>query len=202
MRVPKPNVIRRLYAWTLSWAERPGGFWALGIFSFVEASVFPIPPDPLLMALCYGKPRQWWSFALLCTGASVAGGMFAWWIGAQLWHLTGQFFFAVIPGFTPERFETVQTLYNRNAFLAILAAAFTPIPYKIFTVASGVFRVALGTLVLASVVGRGARYLLVGGVIRIFGPVIKPHLEKHLETVTLISFLLAILSFLALKWLR
>jgi membrane protein YqaA with SNARE-associated domain len=199
---PRPNLIRRLYQWTLSWSERPGGTRALIGLSFIESSFFPIPPDPLLAALCFGQPKKWWKFALWCTIASVAGGVFGWWIGMQFWHLAQDFFFRVIPGFTPEIFAKVRDLYHENAFMAILGAAFTPIPYKVFTIASGVFEVAFGTLVAASVVGRGARFFLVAGVIRAFGPAIKPHLEKYLEVASIVMFLLGIAGFVAIKWMH
>jgi len=199
---PRPNIIRRLYAWTLSWAERPGGTRAMAILSFFESSFFPIPPDPLLAALTFSKPKDWWKFAFWCSAASVAGGVFGWWIGLQFWHLTQDLFFRFVPGFTPEVFAKVQELYLENAFLAILGAAFTPIPYKVFTIASGVFEVALPVLIGASIVGRSARFFMVAGVIRLFGPAIKPHLEKYLEWASVILFLLGIAGFAALKWMH
>lgn len=201
-RAPRPNWIRRLYAWTLSWAERPGGARAMAVLSFFESSFFPIPPDPLLMALTYSKPKAWWKFAFWCTASSVAGGVFGWWIGLQFWHVTQEFFFRVVPGFSPEVFEQVQALYLENAFLAILGAAFTPIPYKVFTIASGVFEVGLTVLVGASILGRGARFFLVAAVIRLFGPAIKPHLEKYLEWASVVMFLLGVAGFVAIKWIR
>jgi membrane protein YqaA with SNARE-associated domain len=198
----RPNVIRRLYNWTLSWTERPGGTRAMAVLSFLEASFFPIPPDPLLAALTFSKPKDWWKFAGCCTAASVAGGVLGWWIGLQFWHLTQDLFFRFVPGFTPEVFAKVQQLYLDNAFLAILGAAFTPIPYKVFTIASGVFEVALPILIGASIFGRGARFFMVAGVIRMFGPAIKPHLEKYLEWASVILFLLGLAGFAAIKWMH
>lgn len=199
---PRPNSIRRLYDWTLSWADRPGGKRAMVGLSFIESSFFPIPPDPLLMALCFGKPKDWWKYALWCSIASVAGGVFGWWIGMTFWQATETFFFKMVPGFTPELFAMVQEKYNENAFLAILTAAFTPIPYKVFTIASGVFKVGLTTLISASIIGRSARFFMVAGTIRLFGPAIKPHLEKYLEVAAITMFLLGLAGFLALKWLH
>lgn len=198
----RPNIIRRLYNWTLSWAERPGGTRAMATLSLFEASFFPIPPDPLLAALTFSKPKDWWKFAGWCTAASVVGGVLGWWIGLQFWHLTQDLFFRFVPGFTPEVFAKVQQLYLDNAFLAILGAAFTPIPYKVFTIASGVFEVALPILIGASIFGRGARFFMVAGVIRMFGPAIKPHLEKYLEWASVILFLLGLAGFAAIKWMH
>jgi membrane protein YqaA with SNARE-associated domain len=116
--------------------------------------------------------------------------------------LTQDLFFRFVPGFTPEVFAKVQQLYLDNAFLAILGAAFTPIPYKVFTIASGVFEVALPILIGASIFGRGARFFMVAGVIRMFGPAIKPHLEKYLEWASVILFLLGLAGFAAIKWMH
>jgi membrane protein YqaA with SNARE-associated domain len=132
----------------------------------------------------------------------VVGGVLGWWIGLQFWHLTQDLFFRFVPGFTPEVFAKVQQLYLDNAFLAILGAAFTPIPYKVFTIASGVFEVALPILIGASIFGRGARFFMVAGVIRMFGPAIKPHLEKYLEWASVILFLLGLAGFAAIKWMH
>lgn len=198
---PKQNILRRLYAWTLHWSETRYAVPALCLISFVESSFFLIPPDVLLIAMCFATPKKWWKLALYCTLASVAGGVFGWFIGHAFWDVTQGFFFKV-PGFTRERFDLVQTLFKENAFLAIFGAAFTPIPYKIFTLASGVFNVDLGTLVSASLFGRGGRFFLVAGLIRLFGPTIRPFLEKHFELTACGLFLLGILGFVALRFLH
>ncbi|MCX7827483.1 MAG: DedA family protein, partial [Verrucomicrobiae bacterium] len=132
----RPHLIRRLYDWTLGWAERPGGAWALFLIAFAESSVFPIPPDVLLLALCVGAPKKSFRFALICASGSVLGGMAGYLIGSAAWHIVKDFFIPFV--FSQEAFEKVQSLYQGNAFVAILTAAFTPIPYKVFTVAAGV----------------------------------------------------------------
>jgi membrane protein YqaA with SNARE-associated domain len=116
--------------------------------------------------------------------------------------MTQNFFFSVVPGFTPEVFAKVQQLYADNAFLAILTAAFTPIPYKVFTVAAGVFAISIPTLILASIIGRGGRFFLVGGIIRFFGPRAKPFLEKNFEWATVLLLVLFIGGFAAIKYLK
>ena len=196
------NPLRKLYFWTLHWADTQYALPALFIISFAESSFFPIPPDVLLIAMCFSKPQQWWKFAFWCTIASVLGGMFGWWLGMGFWHLTEDFFFRVIPGFKPEVFALVQERYNENAFLAIVTAAFPPIPYKVFTVASGVFGVPLLTVVLGSLLGRGLRFFFVSGLIRASGPKIKPFLEKHFEIATAVLAVIGIGGFFALKFLR
>jgi membrane protein YqaA with SNARE-associated domain len=196
------NPLRKLYFWTLHWAETKYAVPALFALSFTESSFFPIPPDVLLIALCFAQPRKWIYYGAVCTVASVLGGMLGWYLGLGFWHLADEFFFRVIPGFTPELFEVVRQKYNENAFLAILTAAFTPIPYKVFTIASGVFQVSLWTLVISSILGRGMRFFLVCGLIRGFGPRIKPFLEKHFEVATLLLLGVAVLGFVAIKYLH
>ncbi len=196
------NPLRKLYYWTLHWADTPYALPALVLISFLESSFFPVPPDVLLMAMCFANPRRWMIFAAWCTVGSVAGGVLGWYIGFGFWGVTQNFFFDVIPGFTPEVFAKVETFYQGNAFLAILTAAFTPIPYKVFTIAAGVFQVAIPVLIAASIVGRGARFFLVAGLIRGFGPAVKPFLEKHFEVASILLLLLGVGGFLALKMLH
>ena len=195
------NLFRRLYDWVVRWAESRYGTAALAAVAFAESSFFPIPPDPLQIALSVGRPRRSLWFAAVSTVCSVAGGIVGWLIGIWFWNTTSSFFFHYIPGFTVENFQFVQERYQQSAFLTILAAAFTPIPYKVFTIASGVFEVALTTLVVASVIGRGARFFLVGTLLYWFGPRVQRLLERYLELAALVLFVLLVGAFLLLKWL-
>ena len=188
-------LLRRLYDWTLSWAESRWGPAALAALAFSEAVFFPIPPDPLLMALALGKPRYALRFAALCTGASVLGAVGGYFVGVWLWQAVDQFFFAYVPGFTEANFSYVQLKYEENAFLAIFAAAFTIIPFKVFTIASGVFQVGLGTLVGASVLGRGLRFLSVALLLQWLGPRAKDFIDRHFNTLTVFFFALLVLGF-------
>ncbi len=203
--------LRRLYDWTLSWAETPYGTPALFILAFMEASFFPIPPDVLLMALALSKPKRAWIFSLVSTLGSVSGAILGWYIGSSLWasfgvaaecpdYAGGAWLFEHIPGFACDKFGVVEGLYQDNAWLALFTAAFTPIPFKIFTVAAGVFQIALPTLLLASAVGRGGRFFLVGGLIWKFGPPIKEFIEKRFEVLTLVFTILLVGGFLAIKY--
>lgn len=189
--------LRRLYDWTLSWAETRWGPAALGVLAFTESSFFPIPPDPLLMALCLGKPEKSFRFSLLCTTASVVGGLFGYAIGFYLWNSVGHLFFSYVPGFTEKNFLYVQSKYQENAFLAIFAAAFTPIPYKVFTVASGVFQTGTTVLITASVLGRGMRFFGVAALLRWLGPPAKHFIDRYFNLLTVIFFLLVALGFWA-----
>lgn len=194
------NVLRRLYDWTVGWAERPGSTWALFAIAFVESSVFPVPPDVLLLALSVGAPRRAFWFAAVCSVGSVLGGMLGYLIGYSAWHVAKGFFIPYV--FSQAVFDQVQVLYQGNAFVAILTAAFTPIPYKVFTVAAGVFHVSFPTLVLASVLGRSARFFAVAGVIYLFGPQVKGLIEKYFDWLAWALLALGVGGFLALKFLR
>ncbi|HEX5500773.1 MAG TPA: hypothetical protein VFX03_16170, partial [Thermomicrobiales bacterium] len=162
----------------------------MALISFAESSFFPIPPDVLQIALSVSKPRRSFFYAAVSAAASVLGGIAGWYIGYALWSSMGEYFFEYVPGFSHENFDMVSRLYGENAFLAILAAAFTPIPYKVFTIGAGVFHEAapLRTLVLASVLGRSGRFFLVAACTYFFGARAKAILEKHFEWPTLVLF--------------
>lgn len=189
------GVLRRLYDWTLSWADSRWGPAALAALAVSESVFFPIPPDPLLMALALGKPRHALRFAALCTAASVLGGVGGYFVGVWLWQSVDQFFFAYVPGFTEANFRYVQSKYEENAFLAIFAAAFTVIPFKVFTIASGVFEVGLGVLVGASALGRGLRFFSVALLLRWLGAPAKDFIDRHFNTLTVVFFVLLVLGF-------
>ena len=197
----KPNLLKQLYAWVLRWADTKYGRPALFLIAFVESSFFPIPPDVLLIALCMGAPKNGFKFALICAAGSVLGGALGYYIGYGFYEQIGQ---PIISAFhAEEKFVHVGELYGNNAFLAIVTAAFTPIPYKVFTIAAGVFHesVGLGTLMLASSIGRTARFALVAGAIYYFGPPVKRLLDQYLELFTILFTVLLIGSFFAIKYL-
>ena len=198
---PRRGLLRRLYDWVLSWADSPYGLTGLAAISFAESSFFPIPPDVLQIALSVAKPRRSFLYAAVSAVASVAGGILGWASGRGLWHLVASWFFTYVPGFSQEKFDYVQSLYQSNAFLAIFAAAFTPIPYKVFTIAAGVCAVPLGTLVAASALGRGARFFLVATATYFCGDAAKRFLDRYLELITLLLLVAIVAGFLAIKFL-
>jgi membrane protein YqaA with SNARE-associated domain len=195
----RPHLLRRLYDWTLAWSERPGGAWALFLLALAESSFFPVPPDVLLLALCVGAPRKSFRFALICSVGSVLGGMAGYAIGWGAWQAVRPLFIPWI--FSQASFDTVATLYRGNAFVAILTAAFTPIPYKVFTVAAGVFEVSFWALVLASVIGRSARFFAVAGTIYLFGATVKTLIERYFDRLAWALLILGVLGFVAIKYL-
>ena len=197
---PRRHLIRRLYDWTVGWADRPGGTWALFVIAFAESSFFPIPPDVLLIALCVGAPHASFRFALVCSVGSVAGGAFGWLLGAGAWHLLRDAFIPYV--FAQSTFDHVQQLYRGNAFIAILTAAFTPIPYKVFTVAAGVFEVSLPTLLVASAIGRSARFFMVASVFFFFGRQMRVLIERYFDLLTWAFLALGIAGFLTIRYFR
>ena len=133
----------RLYDWVLHWSGHRHAQPALFLIALVEASVFPIPPDVLLMSMTLSRPKRGVRFALIATAGSVVGGLIGYAIGWGLWQLVEEPFFRYLGGFgfTADNFSAVQVAYRNNAFLALFTAGFTPIPFKVFTIAAGVFQV-------------------------------------------------------------
>jgi len=199
--IPKPNIIRRLYAWTVSWADHPGGTWALFLIAFAESSFFPIPPDVLLLALCFGAREKWLKYAAVCTLGSVLGGIAGWGIGYGLRDTVAIPLLNIFDtsGHTQVK---IQTWYDAHGFWGILIAAVTPIPYKVFTVFSGMANYSLPLLIGASIVGRGFRFFFVAALIRVFGQTVRPFIEKHLEWCFIIGTLMVIGGFVVLKFVR
>ncbi len=199
-KAPRPNLLKRLYNWVLHWADTPYGVPALFVLAFLESSFFPIPPDVLLIALCMGAARKSFKFAAWCAVGSVLGGIGGYYIGFAAEPVGRWIIFDLLH--YGAAWDKVAELYGGNAFLAILGAAFTPIPYKVFTIAAGVFheQVPLLTLVAASAIGRTARFMLVAGTIFYFGPPVKRLLDRYLEWAALGLFGLGVLGFVAIKY--
>ncbi len=191
--------IRRMYDWVLSWAHTRYGTPALATLSFAESSVFPIPPDVLLIALCLGDRRKWVWFAAMCSLASLLGGLLGYLIGWGFWSVVDQWFYAYVPGFTPEAFEKVQGLYEKWDFWIVFIAAFTPIPYKVITITAGVFGINLAAFSVATAIGRSARFFLVAFLIYWFGEPITRFIDKWFNWLTLLFVALLIGGFLALR---
>lgn len=192
------NPIRRVYDWVLSWAETPYGMPALFVLAFMESSFFPIPPDVLLIALALAVPTRSFRFALCCTVGSVLGGLFGYFIGYALWSTFEPYLINRV--FSQETFDAVTGKYKDYGELAVFIAAFTPIPYKVFTVAAGVAKLNILGFTGASIVGRGARFFLVAMIIRALGPRAKLWIDKYFNMVTVIGTLLLIGGFLVIKF--
>ncbi len=198
----RPGVLKGLYRWVLHWADTPYGTPALFALSFAESSFFPIPPDVLQIALSVSKPRRSFYYAAVSVVASVLGAVLGWFIGFALWTTIGGFVMAHFGwlGFTQENFDTVADLYRQYGFMAILVAAFTPLPFKVFTITAGIFNIGLPVLLIASVLGRSARFFAVAACMYIFGPPVKELIDKYFELAMIVFAVLLIGGFVLITW--
>ncbi|HKY95807.1 MAG TPA: YqaA family protein [Kiloniellales bacterium] len=192
-------MLRRLYDWTLSLSARPGALWALAAVAFIESSIFPIPPDVLIIPMVLAARGRAWLIAGTATVASVLGGFAGYGIGYFLFQEIGQ---PIIDFYGyGEEFVAFRDRYNAWGFWIVAAAGFTPFPYKVITIASGAFELDLMTFAVASVASRGARFFLVAALLHRFGPPIKAFIERYLGLLTAIFFVLLIGGFVAIKYL-
>ena len=201
----KWHLHRRLYDWVLHWARTPYGSWALFVLAFAESSFFPVPPDVLLAPLTLGARQKWWRFGLSCSLASVVGGVLGYAIGHWLWFDGTEFSglavwcFGHIPGFGETEFDQAQRWYDSYNFWIVFAAGFTPLPYKVITITAGACDIDFVVFVIASAVGRSARFFLVAGLFARFGPTIKPFIDRYFNWLCVIFVLLLLGGFLVLK---
>ena len=168
-------MVRRLYDWVLHWAETPYSTWALFLLAFSESSFFPIPPDVLLIALAVAKPSKALRYALVCSVGSVLGGCLGYLIGYEFMAAVGQKIVDFY-GLT-DKVAYIQSLYQQYDAWAVGIAGFTPIPYKVFTIAAGMFKIDFPVFIVASLLSRSARFFLVGGLIYKFGPSIQGFID-------------------------
>ena len=178
-------------------AEKPYALWTLALISFVESSVFPIPPDVLLIPMVLATPSRAWLIAGVCTVSSVAGGLAGYAIGALLFETLGQpilEFYGYL-----ERFAEFQASYNEWGAWIVFGAGLTPFPYKVITIASGVTGLDPATFMIASVVGRGLRFFAVAALLWWFGVPIRRFIERNLGWLTVLFFVLLFGGFLVLK---
>lgn len=190
--------LRSMYDWTMHWADRPHALAALFLIAVVESSVFPIPPDVLLIAIVAAAPRSWMKAAALCAAGSVLGALGGYLIGHAFMATLGQ---SIVEFYNAQHhWAKVVELYNGEWGVWFLAAAaFTPIPYKVATIAAGATGMALVPFVLVSLLGRAARFFLVAGLLRLFGPKIREHLERNFDLAALAFLVLLVGGFLVLK---
>ncbi len=193
--------LKKLYDWVLHWAETPYGPLALFLLALAESSFFPVPPDPLLIALCLGAIKKSWRLAFYTSVASVIGGIIGYLIGFGVWETVDSFFFKYIPGFTESLFQNVMLNYQKYGFWYVFAAGFTPIPYKVFTIASGVFKLNFFLFLIASTISRSLRFFAVAALFRKFGPGIKGFIDKYFNLLAILFFILLVGGFLFIKFL-
>jgi membrane protein YqaA with SNARE-associated domain len=190
-------MLKRLYNWVLHWADSPYGGWALFLLAFSESSFFPIPPDVLLIALAVGKPERSLKYAAICTAGSVIGGVAGYIIGWQFMAGVGEKIVDFY-GLT-EKVAYIGTLYHQYDAWAVGVAGFTPIPYKVFTITAGAFKINFLVFFLASLVSRAARFFIVGGLIYAFGPSIKVFIDKYFNILAVVFTILLVAGIFLIK---
>jgi len=190
--------LRALYDWTLHWAETPQALTALFIIAVAESSVFPVPPDVLLIAIVAARPDAWIRAAALCTAGSVVGGVIGYAIGAGFMATAGQ---AIVDFYQAQAaWDRVVALYTgRWGVWFLAAAAFTPIPYKVATIAAGATLMPFAPFVVVSALGRAGRFVLVAAILRVFGPQVRRRLEANFDLAALLFFVLLVGGFLVLR---
>ena len=192
-------MLRRLYDWTLSLAAHPRALWALAVVAFVELSVFPIPPDVLMIPMVLAAPRRAWLIAGVATFASVLGGLAGYWIGATLFDQLGQ---PILEFYgKADRFDEFRLRYNEFGAWAVLIAGVTPFPFKVITILSGATGLNLPIFVVASVIARGLRFFVVAALLRAFGPPIRDFIEDRLGLVFTLFCMVFVGGFAAVHYL-
>ena len=191
-------MLRRLYDWTMRHAGGPEAPRWLAVTSFAEASFFPIPPDAMLAPMVLARPERAWRYATICTLASVAGGAAGYAIGYFLEDV-GRWLLALMG--QHGGLEAFRDWYDRWGVWVILIKGLTPIPYKLVTIASGLAAFSFPVFMAASVVTRGARFFLVAGLLKAFGPSVREFVEKRLYVVTGAVALFIVLALVAVRYL-
>jgi membrane protein YqaA with SNARE-associated domain len=188
-------MLHKLYQWMLAKAAHPRAEWWLAAFAFMEASFFPIPPHPLLGLMCLARPERAIRFGLICTLASVTGGLLGYAIGHFVYEAVGQQILHAL-GLTA-KFPVAACYLRQYGAEIILIKGATPIPFKLITITAGFVGLSLVTFLWASILSRGFQFLLVGVLFWKFGATIKPWIEKYLAPLTALFLVLIVGGFVA-----
>jgi membrane protein YqaA with SNARE-associated domain len=196
--VQKVGWIRQIYDRCLLWVQTPAGVWALFFIAVAESSFFPIPPDVFLMVLCISVPRKSFRYAAICAAGSVIGGAIGYGLGMGFMDTIGV---KILEWYgLHDKYEVVQDLYRQYDALAVGAAGFTPLPYKLFTITAGAFKINFVTFMLVSILSRSARFFLVAAFIYKFGAPVRHFIERYFNILTILFFILLIGGFLVVKY--
>ncbi len=189
-------MLRGLYNWTMSLAQSRFAYWILAVISFVEASVFPIPPDAMIIPMVIAKPRRAFFIAGISTIFSVLGGALGYYIGAVLMIELGK---PILEFYHLQNsFANFAVFFNDNGIWALLISGVTPFPFKVVTILSGATGLNFVTFVLASIVARALRFFIVAALLWKFGEPIREFIEKRLGWVFVAFMVLLIGGFLVL----
>jgi membrane protein YqaA with SNARE-associated domain len=185
-----------LYAKSMQWARHKYATYWLALVSFTESSFFLIPPDVMLAPMSLAKPDKAWFYALVTTVASVLGGLLGYLIGSFAFELIEPYIHSM--GYW-HKFELAQQWFTDYGFWAILLAGFTPIPYKVFTIASGVAGMLLVPFILGSLIGRGGRFFLVASLMYWGGEALEQRLHKMVDVLGWVTVVLVVVGYLLFK---
>lgn len=193
------NLLRRSKEWMESFAEKPGAMWTLFLLAFIESSFFPLPPDILLIAIAVGAPKKAFKAALWCSAGSVFGGAIGYLIGWGLMESVGM---KIVDFYHAQSaWQTVVDAYRSEVGIWFLAgAAFTPIPYKVATIAAGATQMDFLSFITVSAIGRSARFFLVGALFFFFGASIKTYIDKYFDKLSIAFLVLLVGGFIAIKY--
>ena len=192
-------MLRKLYDWVFRLAEHRRATWALAGVSFAESSVFPIPPDVLLIPMVLAKRHKWIFYATICQIASILGAYLGYMIGSVLYESIGKPILAFYG--KEDAFDKITQWNDRWGGWGILLAAVTPFPYKVITIFSGFTHISLVQFTIVSVIGRGLRFFLVSGLIYYFGEPVREFIEKRLGLMFTLAMVLLVGGFVAVKFL-
>jgi len=191
--------IRQIYDKSLLWVQSPSGVWALFLLAVAESSFFPIPPDVFLMVLCIAVPKRSFRYAAICAVGSVVGGAIGYGLGLGFMDTLGV---KILDWYgLQDKYAVVQDLYQQYDALAVGAAGFTPLPYKLFTITAGAFKINFVTFMLMSIVSRSARFFLVAALVYKFGAPIRHFIERYFNLLSILFFILLIGGFLVIRFL-
>ncbi len=193
----KLSLLQRVYNRCMEWIQTPAGVWALFFIAVAESSFFPIPPDVFLIALCVGAPKKSFKFALICSLGSVIGGAIGYGLGLGFMDTVGQSILNLYG--LQDKYALVQELYQQYDALAVGAAGFTPLPYKLFTITAGAFKIDFVTFMVVSLVARSARFFLVSALIYKFGAPVQYFINRYFNILTLVFLGLLIGGFILIK---
>jgi membrane protein YqaA with SNARE-associated domain len=191
-------MLRRLYDWMMRLAANDKAPHALFGISFIESSVFPIPPDVMLVPMVLANRAKAWAYATVCTVGSVLGGIAGYAIGYYLFELLGEPILKLY-GYG-QRFQETADLFNAWGVWILIAKGWTPFPYKVLTIAAGAFKMEIVPFILASIVARAMRFYLVAGLLFWFGPPIRQFIERRLSLVTTLFLVLLVGGFVAIRY--
>ncbi|MAU54021.1 MAG: cytochrome B [Roseovarius sp.] len=192
-------MLRALYDRTIRMAEHPRALWFLALVSFVESSVFPIPPDVLMIPMILARPARAWLIATVALVASVLGGLLGYAIGAFAFQEIGRPILEALG--KGEAVDAFNTRFNDFGFWAVLTAGVTPFPYKVITIMSGWTAMPLGTFVATSILARGIRFFLVAALLWKFGAPVRAFIERRLGLLTILFVLLLFGGFYLARYL-